>query len=81
VSFATVTLCVASQLVFIFVVYFVIDSVQKFLDTPSYNVFFTSILSVGYSILHLILAVPKMSSCNCYMKKQTHPLALGIFFL
>jgi hypothetical protein len=41
VSFATITLCVASQQVFIIVVvvvvvYFVIDSVRKLLDTPSY---------------------------------------------
>jgi hypothetical protein len=35
VSFATITLCFASR-VFI-VVYFVIDSVQKLLDTPSYS--------------------------------------------
>jgi uncharacterized membrane protein len=38
VSFAAITLCVASQQVFIFVsVYFVIDSVRKLLDTPSYK--------------------------------------------
>jgi hypothetical protein len=37
VSIAAITLCVASQRVFIFVsVYFVIDSVRKFLDTPWY---------------------------------------------
>jgi hypothetical protein len=37
VSFAAITLCVASQWVFIVVsVYFVIDSVQRLLDTPSY---------------------------------------------
>jgi hypothetical protein len=37
VSFAVITLCVASQGVFIVVsVYFVIDSVRKFPDTPSY---------------------------------------------
>jgi hypothetical protein len=39
VSFAAITLCVASQQVFIIVVvaaYFVIDSVRKLLDTPSY---------------------------------------------
>jgi hypothetical protein len=37
VSFATITLCVASQRVFTAVsVYFVIDSVRKRLDTPSY---------------------------------------------
>jgi uncharacterized membrane protein len=38
VSFAAITLYVASQQVFIVVfVYFVIDSVRKFLDTPSYT--------------------------------------------
>jgi hypothetical protein len=36
VSFAAILLCVASQRVFVFVVYFVIDSVRKLLDTPSY---------------------------------------------
>jgi hypothetical protein len=37
VSFATITPCVASQRVFIVVsVYFVIDSVRKLSDTPSY---------------------------------------------
>jgi hypothetical protein len=35
VSFAAITICVASQRVSI-VVYFVIDSVRKILDTPSY---------------------------------------------
>jgi hypothetical protein len=40
VSFVAITLCVASQRVFIVivvaVVYFVMDSVRKLLDTPSY---------------------------------------------
>jgi len=38
VSFAAITLCVASQRVFVVVVvvYFVIDSVRKLLDTLSY---------------------------------------------
>jgi hypothetical protein len=39
VSFAAITLCVASQRVFIIVVvvvYFVIDSFRTLLDTPSY---------------------------------------------
>jgi hypothetical protein len=38
VSFAAITLCVASQRVFVaFVfVYFIIDSVRKLLETPSY---------------------------------------------
>jgi hypothetical protein len=39
VSFAAITLCIASQRVFVVVVlvYFVIDSVRICLDTPSYN--------------------------------------------
>jgi hypothetical protein len=38
VSFAAITLCVASQRVSVVVsVCFVMDSVQKLLDTPSYN--------------------------------------------
>jgi hypothetical protein len=37
VSFVTITLCVASQRVFIVTgVYFVIDSVRELLETPSY---------------------------------------------
>jgi len=45
VSFASITLCVASQRVFIVVViYFVIDSVRKLLDTPSY------VVSIGRKI-------------------------------
>jgi hypothetical protein len=38
VSFAAITLCVASQRVIIVVVYFVIASVRKLLDTPSYMI-------------------------------------------
>jgi hypothetical protein len=34
VSFAAITLCVASQRVFVIIVVFVIDSVRKHLDTP-----------------------------------------------
>jgi hypothetical protein len=37
VSFAAITLGVASQRVFMIVVYFVIDSVREILDTPSYE--------------------------------------------
>jgi hypothetical protein len=38
VSFAAITLCVASQRMFVVVVYFVIASVRKLLDTPPYFV-------------------------------------------
>jgi hypothetical protein len=51
VSFAAITLCVASQRVFIVVsVYFVIDSVRKLLVTHSYEevaVWFHSFLNLG----------------------------------
>jgi hypothetical protein len=36
VSFAAITLSVASQRVFIVSVYFVIDSIRKLLDTPAH---------------------------------------------
>jgi hypothetical protein len=39
VSFADITIGVASQRVFIVVVYFVIDSVRIILDTSSYSIF------------------------------------------
>jgi hypothetical protein len=40
VGFAAITLCVASQRVFIVVsIYFVTDSIWKLLDTPSYVTF------------------------------------------
>jgi hypothetical protein len=41
VSFAAVTLCVASQRVSIVVVYFVVHSVRKLLDTPLYILYTT----------------------------------------
>jgi len=42
VSFAAITLCVASQRVFIVVsIYFIIDSVRKLLVTPSYCTIFS----------------------------------------
>jgi uncharacterized protein HemY len=37
VSFASINFYVAFQLVFIVVIYFVIDLVRKLLDTPSYD--------------------------------------------
>jgi hypothetical protein len=43
VSFAAITLCVASQQVFV-VVDFVIDSVRKRFDTPSYSYRYVGIL-------------------------------------
>jgi hypothetical protein len=53
VSFAAVTLCFASQWVFIFVnLYLVIDSVRKLLDTPSYSLFL--LLGVGTFVAGLI---------------------------
>jgi hypothetical protein len=63
VSFAAITLCVASQRVFI-VVYFVIDSVRKLLDTPSYIIvnwfraIFVSSCTHTESTLHFDLSLP-----------------------
>jgi predicted transcriptional regulator len=52
VSFAAITLCVASQRVTPKVsVYFVIDSVRKVLDIPSYNIFVLYILSCRCFVL------------------------------
>jgi hypothetical protein len=45
VSFAAITLCVASQRVFI-AVYFVIDSFRKLLDTPSYVLYLCDLFHV-----------------------------------
>jgi hypothetical protein len=66
VSFAAITLCVASHRVFIVVVYFVIDSVRKLLDTPSYVGWFPC---VRYS-LGLTAAVFRSlfgSSCDSHL--------------
>jgi hypothetical protein len=59
VNFAAITLCVASQRVFVVVVvvvvvvvYFVIDSVRKLLDIPSYYLIVSCIQSLSYNFLH-----------------------------
>jgi hypothetical protein len=54
VNFAVTTICLASQQVFIVVsVYFVIESVRKPLDTPSYfQQYVPTCLSVCLSISH-----------------------------
>jgi hypothetical protein len=49
VSFAAITLCIASQRVFIVaVVYFVIESVRKLLDTPCYDRAVPVLLGIRY---------------------------------
>jgi hypothetical protein len=65
VSFAAITLYVASQRVFI-VVYFVIDSVRKLMDTPSY---------IGSQVLKLSLhhsSVVCSAMDNQFWKKSTN---------
>jgi hypothetical protein len=47
VSFDAITLCVASQRVFV-VVYFVIDSVRKLSDALSYSICFLSVYEINY---------------------------------
>jgi len=72
VSFATITLCVASQRVFI--VYFIINSVQKLLDTPSY------IMKYGYNVLFQkpVLVLSLISCLGEY--SQIHSRMCSSFF-
>jgi hypothetical protein len=56
VSFAAITLCVASQRVFI-VVYFVIGSVRKLLNTPSYTLSY-ELLTVLCLPPHTFISLP-----------------------
>jgi hypothetical protein len=55
VSFAAITLCDASQVFTVVSVYFVIDSIRKLLDTPSYHPsfqLFSSLASHGDKTLN-----------------------------
>jgi hypothetical protein len=54
VSFAAITLCVASQRVFIVLVYFVMTQFGNFLDTPSYTLDFER-LSCTLHVTHRAL--------------------------
>jgi hypothetical protein len=54
-SFAAVTLCVASQRVFV-VVYFVIDSVRKLLDTPP--------VYASKLLYNIIASLPRLLFCK-----------------
>jgi hypothetical protein len=56
VSFAAITLSVASQRVFIVVAYFVIDSVRKLLDTPSYTTLPLKIIIITTKVKHKMKA-------------------------
>jgi hypothetical protein len=70
VSFAAITLCVASQRVFIVVsVYFVIDSVRKLLDTPSYV---HHVTHVTHQVIQL-LTFRSPVSLRQYLTKSTAP--------
>jgi hypothetical protein len=65
VSFAAVTLCVASKRVFIVVVYFIIDSVRKLLDTPAYEyvVFQWDVISTKIMIVYSLSISRRTSLC------------------
>jgi hypothetical protein len=61
VSFASITLCVASQRVFIVVsVYFVIYTVRKLLDTPTYN---SALSQFSFTFWNRRNSVVKLSLC------------------
>jgi hypothetical protein len=52
VSLTAITLCVASQRMSIVVVYFVIDSVRKLLDTPSYVCMYVCMYVMDLRVLY-----------------------------
>jgi glucan biosynthesis protein len=51
VGFAAVNLYVASQRVFVVIVYFVIDSVRQFLNTPSYDCFLSLVITMSEQVV------------------------------
>jgi hypothetical protein len=55
VSFAAIPLCVASQRMFIVVIYFVTDSVRKLLDTPSYVFMYKRKMLLIHHCSHIII--------------------------
>jgi hypothetical protein len=74
VSFAAVTLCVASQRVFV-VVYFVIDSVREFLDVPPYCIIKTQSLTIllGFLPHRRVQTGPGAQSAS-------YPMGTGVSF-
>jgi hypothetical protein len=79
VSFAAVTLCIASQRMFIVVDFFT-DSVRKLLVTPSYRLI---IFTVKYTdapnimrvcFLHCVLNAPSCERNGCQVQKFTYSL-------
>jgi hypothetical protein len=73
VSFAAITICVASQGMFVvIVVYFVIDSVQKLLDTTSY-VHPRRVLSLFLSILTIFFLHTRCCSVHFHVNANHRP--------
>jgi hypothetical protein len=80
VSFAAITLCVASQRVFI-VVYFVIDSVRKLLDTPPY-IFSGELLRykcVTALFFSFVMRSTTRESCVCSQLHGLHHTAVMFY--
>jgi len=73
-SFVAITLCVTSQWVFIIIVYFIIDSIWKLLDTPLYvvlswcHLFVLTLLTFSMGKSHICdraqIAHPHASQCK-----------------
>jgi hypothetical protein len=82
VSFAAITLCVASQRVFIAVsVYFVIDSVQKLLGTPSYKAHsctLTRCLIILFGVTFLLWNGRRYSGCDAEFSVSYYSLSLSV---
>jgi hypothetical protein len=86
VSFVAITLCIASQWVFIVVsLYSVIDSVRKFLDTPSYIIEFA--ISLIQQLLNLATRICAQISLveisitlhTSHTKTRIHTFPIGLF--
>jgi hypothetical protein len=80
VSSASITLCVASQRVFIVAIYFFIDWVRKLLDTPSYAknsswMHMTWTLTTREGSLALMTGYSLVSYCQFYLH-VVHPASI-----
>jgi len=69
-TFAAITLCVSSQWVFV-VVYFLVDSVQKLLDTPLYSACLGQQISESLTLFNISSSAIKMVPFKWYVTKST----------
>jgi hypothetical protein len=87
VSFAAIALCVASQDVFIFVVvYFVIDSIRRLLDTLSYILLYGELIfenngSQSLCMWKFTLCLEYELKISCYMAVRVYECIFAFNFI